>query len=503
MTSDTVVGGRMNAAELRAYVDKHNLENFVSRAVNSVLSTKPADPWGALAAKLALFCVTKPCFKCLHAHAADDKFALTVVAQVRGASVRVHEFTIPIHVAEELESQSKLGPMFQFASILSNSLSGMEVHQVMQWYTAVRTVCGASGPWPVDMHPMIIHNLACNLLESASTISARSPLGLLQDNLAIHKIEPSAVLEGCGDLDVWDENGWIKLCFTILQSGDGSRVAAPVSVALVTDLRAYTHFDGAEFREKEVRLECMEDFCPALNCIHLCSRFVDIVAQKIAAERKLDWPGPVMTFADPLKVSLQKISAAVQSMGTGSDHIGVMVNAGGALCYDSENCVYQFDSGVEIERTDIVSYWVDLCNTFKGNFITALISPLEPGDTDGYSSLRSQLPHVDILIEATHSYGCGDAVSYGAAPFGLSACSTEGYDIVQESLILKPGVEYSNMAWIFDDFAMTTKMSLDFAMSFGGMKYLVLPSSNPDDATTLNARMFEMIMRAVKNRTEN
>ena len=143
----------------------------------------------------------------------------------------------------------------------------------------------------------------------------------------------------------------------------------------------------------------MEEFCPALNCLGLCGKFADSVTQKIAADRKIEWPGPVMNFADPLKASLQKIFSAVESIGAGPDHIGVIVQAGGRLCYDAESSTYQFDSDKKIESADIVSYWVELCSAFDSGFIRALVSPLEPSDSEGYSCLRDQLPGVDILVE--------------------------------------------------------------------------------------------------------
>ena len=202
-----------------------------------MLSTKPADPWGALAAKLGLFCVTKPSFKCLAPYVVDDQFFITVTSQVRGASVRVHEFSIPVYVAEEVELDFQA--TYQFAFTLSDSLSGLEVHQIAQWIDVVRRCVLEHGPWPVDMQPDVVHHLACNLLQSAGVISDRSPLGMLQDDLSAHKVQPSPILESSDDMDVWDENGWVQLCFTVMQGGDASPVSSPVSVALVTDLGAY------------------------------------------------------------------------------------------------------------------------------------------------------------------------------------------------------------------------------------------------------------------------
>ena len=38
MASDDAIGASLDASELRAYVEKHNLENFVSRAVYEIIN---------------------------------------------------------------------------------------------------------------------------------------------------------------------------------------------------------------------------------------------------------------------------------------------------------------------------------------------------------------------------------------------------------------------------------------------------------------------------------
>jgi len=445
--------------QVRTYLEEHKLQEAVTSALNGLLKSLPADPYGVLAEEFAKRAKSPPQFVGFSRQDPwqDDQLKFFVVVNIRGFPVRVHTMTLsselfgkpdppqvdpdaeePVEQTEEEEPvESKIGEfMVEFGQ---SSLEGQSVDAFLTLHERCNHL--SEFEYGADV-PALTATISDHLLQASANAMNKSPLGFLQYLLTLRahppppnpdgtqpppltlseiheQVRASPPLQASEDFAVWYTR-WPSFTYPVFYGGaPGGCMPSKLRLCV-----ALSPFATAPDQEPTPATEGAPEECPRLGffkSITSVSARVNEEAGKLYQADKalagLVVDGVNYSHVEGLKATAGCLRKAVQAAVTKEeDAYGVLI-AGADEAWIAEELVYEIENGKKLNLEELVDLYADLC---EDGWIKTIVQPFRLDDfSEGSVLLRSKCPDVHIAADfgsdPPHSIPKGDS-GYGFAP---------------------------------------------------------------------------------------